>query len=61
MQEILAKEIMTPTELAEKLQKVTAKEIQDVAKDIFTNEKLNLAVIGPVGDEKKLEEALKVA
>ena len=61
MQEILTKKIETPTELAEKIQKVTAKEIQDVAKDIFTNDKLNLAVIGPVGDEKKLEEALKIA
>jgi len=61
MQEILAKEIMTAAELAEKIQKVTAKEIQDVAKDIFKNEKLNLAVIGPVGDEKELEEALKIA
>jgi len=61
MQEILSKEVMTPSELAEKIQKVTAKEIQDVAKDIFTNDKLNLAVIGPVHDEKNLEEALKIA
>ena len=61
MQEILAKEIMTPTELADKIQKVTAKEIKEVAKDIFKNEKLNLAVIGPAHDEKNLKEALKIA
>lgn len=61
MQEILKKEIITPTEVAERIQKVTAKEIKEVAEDIFTNEGLNLAVIGPVGDEKKLEQVLKIA
>jgi len=61
MQEILTKEILTPEELAKKIQAVNAKEIQEVAKDIFQNEKLNLAVIGPVKDEKGLLEVLKIA
>lgn len=61
MQETLAKEIITPSELAAKIQSVTASDIQEVAKDIFTNEKLNLAVIGPVGDERSLKEVLRIA
>ena len=61
MQEILAKEILTPGELVEKIQGVTADEIQKVARDIFKNEKLNLAVIGPVKNEKGLREILKIA
>ena len=61
MQEILTKKILNPSEIAEKIEKVTAKEIQEVAKNIFKDEKLNLAVVGPVGDKKQLEEALKIA
>ena len=61
MQEILSKEIITPDEIAEKIQEVTAEEIQEVAKDIFQNKKLNLAVIGPVKDEESLREVLKIA
>ena len=61
MQEVLSKEIKTPEELAKKIQAVTAREIRKIAKDIFKNEKLNLAVVGPVKDEKRLREILKIA
>lgn len=61
MQEVLSKEIMTPEQLAKKIQAVTAKDIKEVAKDIFKNEKLNLAVVGPVENEKGLREILKIA
>jgi len=61
MQEILTKKVITPEELAKKIQSVTAEEIQDVAKDIFRNEKLNIAVIGPVENEETLQEVLKIA
>ena len=40
-------EIMTPEELAEKIKSVTAEDIQAVANDLFKNEGLNLALIGP--------------
>ncbi len=46
-QELLRHEIETPEEVLEKIEAVTAEDIQRVAKDIFVNEKLNLAIIGP--------------
>ncbi len=52
-QEIISKKIITPQELAKKIQAVSAKEIMVVAQDIFRKNKLNLAMIGPIGNEKK--------
>jgi predicted Zn-dependent peptidase len=60
-QEALTKEVITPQELAEKIQKVTSDEIQEVANDIFQDSKLNLSVIGPVEHEKALQSILKIA
>lgn len=59
-QEILTKKLTTPEEIAEKIQAVKAEEIQAVAKDIFKNEKLNLALIGPFEDKAKFESILKL-
>jgi len=57
-QEILKREMMAPEALAEKIQKVTAEDIQKVAKDIIVNETLNLAVIGPFKDKGPFEKIL---
>lgn len=46
-QEILHKPIEDPYEYMNKLQKVTAKEVMDLSKKIFTDETLTLALIGP--------------
>ena len=54
-QEILTKKIITPAELIKKIQAVKPEEITAVAKDIFRNQKLNLAVIGPSGAKEKVE------
>lgn len=63
-QEILTKKLTAPEEIAEKIQAVKAEEIQEVAADIFKNEKLNLALIGPFsaegGDKAKFESILKL-
>ncbi|MEX2053984.1 MAG: pitrilysin family protein [Candidatus Colwellbacteria bacterium] len=59
-QELLDKELTKPDQLVERIRAVSAKQIQDVAKDIFKNENLNLAVIGPSGDETTLQAALKI-
>ncbi|MBI5401315.1 insulinase family protein [Candidatus Wolfebacteria bacterium] len=59
MQEILEKEIITPEELIKKIQGVTAEEIQKIAKEIFKNEKLNLAIIGPFKEKERFEKILK--
>lgn len=57
-QEILKNEVTPPDELLQKINAVTAKEIQDLAKEIFTEEKLNLALIGPHKEKKVFESLL---
>jgi predicted Zn-dependent peptidase len=59
-QELLERKMMTPQEYAQKIRAVTAEEIQSVAKDIFQNNKLNLAVIGPFKDRERFEKILKL-
>ncbi len=46
-QEILTGKMLPPHDLIAKIQKVRAEEVQDVARNIFSENKLNLAVIGP--------------
>ncbi|MEK7564188.1 MAG: pitrilysin family protein [Patescibacteria group bacterium] len=58
-QELLKKTIQTPEEKAKALRKVTAEDIQDMAKDIFKDNKLNLALIGPFKDKNKFIKLLK--
>ena len=58
-QELLKNEILTPREIFREIEKVDAKEILAVAKDIFQPEKLNLALIGPFKDKKRFENLLK--
>jgi len=50
-QELLKKEIKNAEEKAKELRKVTAKDIKKLANEIFKNEKLNLALIGPFKDK----------
>jgi predicted Zn-dependent peptidase len=60
-QEILEGKILTPEEKMAKIDAVTVGDIQRVARDIFKNEKLNLALIGPFKekDKEKMEKILK--
>ncbi len=44
---LLQNKTATPEEMLAKIEKVTKEEIIEVAKDIFTREKLNLSLIGP--------------
>ncbi|MEK7115164.1 MAG: pitrilysin family protein [Patescibacteria group bacterium] len=57
-QEILGEEIVTPMDLIKKVEEVRAEEILDLAKEIFQDSKLNLALIGPIKDSSKLENLL---
>ncbi len=59
-QELLENKILTLEEKFAKIEAVTAKDIQRVAKDIFKPQKLNLALIGPFRDKKKFERLLKI-
>ncbi len=58
-QEILERSTMTPEEVAKAINKVKKEEIVSVAKDIFKNQKLNLALIGPYKDRKQFEKLLR--
>jgi len=59
-QEVMRKKITTLSEKFRMIDKVTADDILKVAKDVFQNKKLNLAIIGPHKDEKKLATILKM-
>lgn len=63
LQEIITGKITTPEEIAKKVQAVKKDDIIDVAKELFQNEKLNLAIISPLKKEaeEELQSALKIA
>ena len=58
-QEIATGKILTIQEKFAKLEAVTADDLLRVARDIFVDEKLNLALIGPFKDEKRFRKILK--
>lgn len=58
-QEIFNQKILTPDEVCAKIDKVTADDILMLAKQIFRNNRLNLAMIGPFKDHKKFQSLLK--
>lgn len=49
--------ILTPGELIKKIKKISAIDLQKIARQIFINRHLNLAIIGNV-DEKKIKDIL---
>ncbi len=58
-QELLKKEIRGAEEKAKEIRKVTASQIQNLAKDIFKNNKLNLALIGPFKEKTEFQKILR--
>ncbi len=52
--------ILTPDDYYRAVRRVEIKDIVRVAKKIFVNSKLNLAVIGPYKDEKAFEKILRI-
>ncbi len=57
-QEIIRRDAATPEEIAAKIRRVTAEEVMAVARDVFQNNKLNLAVIGPFEDPDRFQKIL---
>ncbi len=57
-QETIRGTITLPEEKGMAIDKVTAEDVLRVAKDIFVNKKLNLAVIAPKASKEKLEKIL---
>ena len=58
-QELLKRELKNAEDKAKEVRKVTAKQLQDLAKEIFQNKKLNLVLIGPFKDKNKFLKILK--
>ncbi|OGI21864.1 MAG: hypothetical protein A2808_02890 [Candidatus Moranbacteria bacterium RIFCSPHIGHO2_01_FULL_55_24] len=58
-QEILQNEVVLPKDKVREIDKVTAEDVLRVAKDIFQNKKLNLAVISPDAKKTRLEKLLR--
>lgn len=58
-QEILKKEIESPEDIIAKIQKVSAKAVRDLAREIFVNKGLNMAMIGRIKDESVLKPYFK--
>jgi len=55
MQEVMGQKVLTAEEKLRLIDKVTVNDINKLAQDIFVPEKLNLAVIGPIEENKKEE------
>jgi predicted Zn-dependent peptidase len=58
--EILRREMLSPKQECEKIDKVTQDDILKVAKEIFVPSKLNLALIGPFKEKRKFKKLLKL-
>jgi predicted Zn-dependent peptidase len=59
LQELLEEKSTSTEEIIEKIEKVTASGVKEVASEIFNDKGLNLAIIGPYKDEAKFEKILK--
>ncbi|OGI25932.1 MAG: hypothetical protein A3E38_03045 [Candidatus Moranbacteria bacterium RIFCSPHIGHO2_12_FULL_54_9] len=59
-QETVRHKVILPKERAQMINRVTAADVRRVARDIFTNKKLNMAIIGPHIHQKKLEKLLSL-
>jgi len=60
IQEIMKHSVLTPEQMIKKIRKVTPRQIKRVAGRLFVNNRLNLAIIGPGGDTKKITRIVKV-
>ena len=58
-QELLKREMKNAEEKAREIRKVSAQAVQNLAKEIFQNNKLNLALIGPFQAKEKFLKILK--
>ncbi|OHA89802.1 MAG: hypothetical protein A3C70_00920 [Candidatus Zambryskibacteria bacterium RIFCSPHIGHO2_02_FULL_43_14] len=59
-QEVSTGKLKKPQELEKEIRKVTAKDVMRVAKDVFKDEKLNLAIVGDVPNHKTIKKILSL-
>lgn len=58
LHEIIDGKIDDPDVEVEKINKITVADLKEIAKEIFVDEKLNMAIIGPYKDKQKFEKLL---
>lgn len=59
-QAVMDEEVLTPARYFKKIEAVKAGDIKRVARDIFVDQGLNLAMIGPCREDKRFKELLKL-
>jgi predicted Zn-dependent peptidase len=59
-QELSRGQIKKPEEIMREIDKIGKNDILRVARNVFSNEALNLAAIGPIKDKAYLEKILKL-
>lgn len=59
-QEVIKREIVSPEEILKKINKLTKKDILNVARNVFQNEKMNLSLIGPFKDVEIFRDIFKI-
>jgi predicted Zn-dependent peptidase len=59
-QELLEDKVENPDEILAQLEAVTKEDVENVGKEFFKNEGLNLALIGNFEDRQKIDELLKL-
>ena len=55
IQEVVRDEIVLPEEILNRINNVKIEEVRQVAKELFVNDSLNLAIVGPHNDKTKSE------
>jgi predicted Zn-dependent peptidase len=60
IQEILKRKLESPIDIEKKIRAVTSKDIQKLAKEIFVDKSLNLAIVGKSPEEAILKSVLKI-
>jgi predicted Zn-dependent peptidase len=59
LQEILKRDIETPEEIIAKINKVTAGDVRKLAREVFVNEGLNMAIIGKLKNGDGLKDCFR--
>jgi len=58
--ELHFREKLSPIELKERLDRVSREDIKEIAREIFQDNRLNLAILGPYRDKEKFKNILKL-
>src|SRR3989344_652962 len=59
-QEVSTIKLKLPQEIEKEIRKVTAEDVRRVAREIFQNKNLNLAIVGNISDSKRIKKMLSL-